>query len=207
MSASNSQHTKQRPELLAQIRDLARRYRSLVSKISSAELLADRLSLELAQIEKALETGSPVQLCADEKSSGREDNGRVKEQLRRLADSGAALLEIKARSDGLCDVRIDAGKQFKLPPVLADLLAILSLDGGRSDDGLVRWKTLDEVAILLGKRWDKRFSRHTVTQSVYRLRRELFKRGGTNPYLVQTNRRRGARFALKRKIVPVIESN
>lgn len=207
MSASNSQHTKQRPELLAQIRDLARRYRTLVSKISSAELLADRLSLELARIEKALETGSPVQLCVDEKTAGRKDREQLKEQLQRLADSGAALLEIKSRADGLCDVRIDAGKQFKLPPVLADLLAILSLDGGGSDDGLVRWKTLDEVAILLGKRWGKRFSRHTVTQSVYRLRRELFTRGGANPYLVQTNRRRGARFALKQKIVPVIESD
>lgn len=207
MSTSNSQHTKQRPELLARIRDIARRYRSLVSKISSVELLADRLSLELALIEKALETGAPVEPCVDVESSGRKESGQMKEQLRLLADSGAVLLEIKSRSDGLCDVRIDAGRQFKLPPVLADLLAILSLDGGTSDDGLVRWKTLDEVAILLGKRWGKRFSRHTVTQSVHRLRRELFARGGVNPYLVQTNRRRGARFALKQRIAPVIEGD
>jgi hypothetical protein len=207
MSASNSQHSKQRPEALALIRELARRFRSLVSKISSAELLADQLALELARIEKCLETGAAVQPCGEGQNFGRKDQGQINEQLRRLADSGAALLEIKSRSDGLCDVRIDAGRQFKLPPVLADLLSILSLDGGQSDDGLVGWKTLDEVAILLGKRSGKRFSRHTVTQSVYRLRRELFKRGGANPYLVQTNRRRGIRFALKQKIAPVIKSD
>jgi hypothetical protein len=109
------------------------------------------------------------------------------------------MLEIKPRSDGFSDVRIDAGKSFALPPMLADLLAVLSLTGAASDDGLVGWKTIDEVAILLGKRSSRRFSRHAVTQSIYRLRKELFNRGGANPYLIQTNRRRGVRFALRQK--------
>jgi hypothetical protein len=207
MSASNNRHEKEESELLVQIRDLARRYRSLVAKLSSAELLADQLSLELTRIEKCLEKGVVAETCVVEKICGRESKVEMKEQLLRLAETGAATLEIKARADGMCDVRIDAGKPFKLPPMLADLLAILSLDGGASADGLVGWKTLDEVAILLAKRSGKRFSRHTVTQSVYRLRRELFNRGGANPYLVQTNRRRGARFALKQRVVPVIESD
>lgn len=207
MSAINSNHSKQAPELLARMRELARRYRSLVSRISSAELLADSIALDLARIEQCLETGALAQPCGNKNSSGQQAGRDRREQLCLLAETGVAKLEIKPRSDGLCDVRLDAGKQFKLPPALADLLAILSLEGGASGDGLVGWKTLDEVAILLGKRSGKRLSRHTVTQSIYRLRRELFNRGGANPYLVQTNRRRGVRFALKQRVVPVIESD
>lgn len=206
MSAINSQHPQQTPEVLIRLRELARRYRSLVSRISSAELLADSIALDLARIEKCLETGALVEPCGDEQTFGRKDKGQLREQLRLLAETGAATLEIKPRTDGLCDVRIDAGKQFKLPPSLSDLLSILSLDGGASDDGLIGWKTLDEVAILLGKRSGRRFNRHTVTQSIYRLRKELFNRGGVNPFLVQTNRQRGVRFALKHRIIPEIES-
>jgi hypothetical protein len=207
MSVINSQHSKQKSELLVQMRELARRYRNLVSRISSMELLADGIALDLARIEKCLEAGALAEPCGDEKTVGRKDREQETEKLRRLADTGALTLEIKPRPDGLCDVRIDAGQQFKLPPALADLLSILSLNGGQSDDRFVGWKTLDEVAILLGKKSGRRLSRHTVTQSIYRLRRELFNRGGANPYLVQTNRRRGVRFALRQKVDTVIKSD
>jgi len=199
MSVFNSQNSKQTSDLLEQIRDLARRHRTLLSRLGSAELLADTIALDLSRIENCLETGELEPVVENEKHAGQKGVGRSREQLRILADSGATTLEIKLRSDGLSDVRIDAGKKFSLPPALADLLSILSLNGGTSDDRLVGWKTIDEVAILLGKRSSRRFSRHAVTQSIYRLRRELFNRGGANPYLIQTNRRRGVRFALKQK--------
>lgn len=207
MTGFKQRHSKQAAELLNLMRDLARRHRSLVSRLCSAELLADGIAFDIARIEKCLEAGALAHSCVDDKASRQKEKGQIKEQLRLLADSGAATLEIKPRSDGLCEVRIDAGKRFNLPPVLSDLLSVLALNGGASEDGLIGWKTLDEVAILLGKRSGKRFSKHTVTQSIYRLRRELFKRGGANPFLVQTNRRRGVRFALKQRIVPVIESD
>jgi DNA-binding response OmpR family regulator len=199
MSVLNSRNSKQTSDLLEQIRDLARRHRTLLSRLGSAELLADTISLDLSRIENCLETGELEPVAEDEKHTGPKGGGRSREQLRILADSGVTTLEINLRSDGLSDVRIDAGKKFNLPPALADLLSILSLNGGTSDDRLVGWKTIDEVAILLGKRSSRRFSRHTVTQSIYRLRKELFNRGGANPYLIQTNRRRGVRFALKQK--------
>ena len=199
MSVGNSRYAQQHSELLEQIRDLARRHRTLLSKLSSAELLADTIALDLSRLAKYLETGAFASACEDEKPAGHKERGHRREQLRLLADSGTTTLEITPRSDGFSDVRIDAGKSFSLPPLLADLLSILSLSGSPNDDGLVGWKTIDEVAILLGKRTNRRFSRHAVTQSVYRLRKELFNRGGVNPYLVQTNRRRGVRFALKQK--------
>jgi hypothetical protein len=199
MSAFNSQNSKQSTDLLEQIRELARRHRSLLSRLSNAELLADTIALDLSRIEKCLETGELAPVGEDERLARQKECGQRRDQLRLLADSGATTLEIKPRSDGLSDVRIDAGKRFSLPPFLADLLSVLSLNGATSDDGLVGWKTIDEIAILLGKRSSRRFSRHAVTQSIYRLRKELFNRGGANPYLVQTNRRRGVRFALKQR--------
>jgi hypothetical protein len=199
MSALNNQNPKQLMDLLEQIRDLARRHRTLLSRLSNAELLADNIALDLSHIEKCLETGELAPVCEDERLQRQKECGQRRDQLRLLADSGATTVEIKPRSDGLSDVRIDAGKSFSLPPLLADLLSVLSLNGATSDDKLVGWKTIDEVAILLGKRSSRRFSRHAVTQSIYRLRKELFNRGGANPYLVQTNRRRGVRFALKQK--------
>lgn len=98
---------------------------------------------------------------------------------------------------------MDGGKQFTLPPILADLMTALSIDNGLNDDGFVGWKPIKEIADYLTKKMGKPVSKRAITQNVYRLRKELFDRGGVNPYLVQTNRRRGIRFALRRKPGPV----
>lgn len=207
MTVFDSRDTKQAPNLLGRIRDLARRHRSLVSRISSAELLADGIALELSRIEECLEVGALTSPRNYARRSPREDAPRPSERLRRVAEAGASGLDIKSRADGPCEVRIDGGKQFLLPPLLADLLSVLSTEGDFGGDGLVGWKTLDEVAILLAKKSGRKFTRHTVTQNIYRLRKELFGRGGVNPFLVQTNRRRGVRFALRRRPAPVIEGD
>jgi hypothetical protein len=125
----------------------------------------------------------------------------VKRPLRYLAESGASTLEIKSLPDGSAIVRIDGGKEFTLPPMLVDLMSALSIDNGQRDDAFVGWKTVMEVAEFLTKRSGKPATKRAITQNLYRLRRELFDRGGVNPYLVQTNRRRGLRFALRRRIV------
>jgi hypothetical protein len=127
--------------------------------------------------------------------------------LRELAVSGALALEIKLRADGAAEVRIDGGKRFTLPPLLADMLRILALDNGPSNDDLVGWKTLDEVAILLAKNTGGQVKKHAVTQNVYRLRKAMFAQGGANPYLIQTSRRHGVRFARRRRPIAVITSD
>ena len=197
MTAVKNQCPNQSQALLWKIRELARRHRCLLSRLSNAELLADSIALDLARIQRLLEIGELTQLPPGEIDGPPRERGNRNRELRVLAHSGVTTLEIRVRADGLSDVRVDAGKQFSLPPMLADLLSTLAMEGGYSNDGLVAWKTVDEVAILLAKRTNRRISRHAVTQGIYRLRRELFHRGGANPYLIQTNRSRGVRFALK----------
>jgi hypothetical protein len=181
--------------LLPQVRALVARHRRLVERLSRAEELADALALDLEEIERALAgAGSAGRAPAGAVSPGLGDRGA----LRRTAEAGVSSLAVAWCADGAAEVRLDGGKAFRLPAGLAELLEILALDSGRRADGLVGWKTLDEVAILVGKRRGQPVRRHAVTQLVYRLRRELFARGAVNPYLVQSSRRHGVRFALRR---------
>ena len=185
-------------------RDVKRRLHTLLARIDQAELLADSLSLDVAALEEFFETGQLTQSTAHPSLSRRQSNAQVDEQLRRLAEAGAHSLEIKLRADGLAEVRIDGGKRFTLPPLLADVLHILAIDNGPSNDDLVGWKTLDEVAILLAKDTGRQVKKHAVTQNVYRLRKAMFAQGGANPFLIQTSRRRGVRFARRRRPGPAI---
>jgi hypothetical protein len=198
--------SRRRAEMLVLMRGIARRYKNLVNKISRAEMNAGFIEYELFQLLKLMEES--VGLADDDRDPGASQSGGLESQakatkpLRYLAESGASALEIKMRPDGMADVRIDGGKRFTLPPVLADLMTALAIDNGQCDDAFVGWKTTKEIADYLTKQAGKPVTKRAITQSVYRLRKELFDRGGVNPYLVQTNRRRGMRFALRRKMVP-----
>jgi hypothetical protein len=197
--------------LQRRLRGLARRYNTLVERISETELLADAIQLELEELSGNYELNSKAASPSGESTSNpvrrRLKTGSTRQDardaLRRTAETGALTLTIKSRSDGASDVRIDEGHIFSLPPLLADLLAVLALDNRITDDQFVGWKTLTEIAILLKKRSGKAHTLHAVTQSIYRLRNRLYHRGNVNPFLVQTNPRRGARFALKRRSLAV----
>jgi hypothetical protein len=104
---------------------------------------------------------------------------------------------ITRRFDGSADVRVDGGQLFTLPPALADLLAILAADRDSDHTGIVGWKPLETIARLIEKKTGRLITKHAVTQQIHRLRQELYERGRVNPWLVQTNRRLGARFALR----------
>jgi len=198
-------------EMLVLVRGLARRYKNLVNRISKAEMNATFIEYELFQLLKMMEE------CLDEGAEefavdvapglALEAHAKPQKSFRYLAESGTSSLEIKARPDGMADIRIDGGKQFTLPPALADLMTALSMDNGLSDDAFVGWKTVKEIAEYLARQSGRPVTKRAITQNVYRLRKQLFDRGGVNPYLVQTNRRRGVRFALRRKASPVFESD
>lgn len=181
------------------VRRLARRQETLRRRMSRLEEAADALALDLAALADELDDGGPVATAADRPGAPlRRRNADTRDALRRTAEAGAASLLIAPRSDGSADVRIDDGKSFTLSPALADLLSILAADRGEETDrGIVGWKTLDEVGRLLEKKTGRSFTAHAVTQQIYRLRREIFERGRANPWLVQTNRRAGTRFALR----------
>jgi len=191
--------------MLVLMRGITRRYKNLVSKISRAEMNATFIEYEMFQLLKLME--EMLHQSAGEfgggavESSGQDAPARINKSLRYLADAGAAMLEIKTRPDGMADVRIDGGKSFTLPPTLADLITALSIDNGQCEDAFVGWKTIREVADYLSRQTYRPVTKRAITQNIYRLRRELFDRGGVNPYLIQTNRRRGIRFALRRKVV------
>jgi hypothetical protein len=191
-------------EMLVLMRGIARRYKNLVNKISRAEMNATFIEYEMFQLLKMME--EVIQQSTGEAEvpgfAPSDAPSKVTKSLRYLADAGATMLEIKTRPDGMADVRIDGGKSFTLPPTLADLITALSIDNGQCEDAFVGWKTIREVADYLSRQSNKPVTKRAITQNIYRLRRELFDRGGVNPYLIQTNRRRGIRFALRRKIVP-----
>ena len=108
-------------------------------------------------------------------------------------------LSIAARSEGGFLVRIDLAKPFVVPPIPGALLRILSADAGRSDDGLVGWKTFDAiVAAMRAYGGSQKFTRHALSQAVLRLRK-ILKRHRHDPRLIQTSRsRRAHRFAIMR---------
>lgn len=191
-------------EMLVLMRGVARRYRNLVTRLSKLEMNATFIEYEMSQLLKMLEEFAETD-AEDVAGCGgdlRDERRHTRKPLFYLAESGAASLELTPRLDGMTDVRIDGGKQFTLPPALADLISALSFDNGVTEDALVGWKSVKEIAAWLSKQSGKPVSKRAITQNVYRLRKELFDRGGVNPYLVQTNRRRGLRFALRRKTGP-----
>jgi len=182
------------PELGERLRRLAREHRALLRRLSRAEEMADGIALELEEITHQLE-GAPDRAAPPVARGAASDTRAL---LRRAAEGGAGELVLRRVADGSWLTRVDAGKEFPLPPILGELLAVLAWDSGVSTDALVGWKTVEELGELLAKRTGQVLSRHAVTQNVYRLRQVLFERGNVNPHLVQTHRRYGLRFALRR---------
>lgn len=195
-------------ELVQLMRDLARRYTRLVSRISKVEEVAGIIELELlatiSRLEKLASEGPQREASAWKGSELALERTDIN-PLRRLAQYGVGSIDIKCLIDGSFEVSIDGGKSFRLSTALGELLSVLVLDTGRSEDDKVGWKSLDEAAILVSKRLGRRVTRHALTQNLYRLRKEMFRRGGINPFLVQVNRNRGVRFGVRRRAKPVIE--
>jgi hypothetical protein len=120
-------------------------------------------------------------------------------ELKKLAEAGVARLDIQWLSKRSARVQVDDMKAFTLSLTLARLLEILAQDDAHTDGALVRWKSYDEVANALEKQVGRHFKKHAIKQLVYRLRRTLVGSGGLNPFLVQSDREFGLRFALRRE--------
>jgi hypothetical protein len=99
--------------------------------------------------------------------------------------------------NGSASVSIDGGKSFELPPRLSLLLQLLTADRKPSDDELLGWWSLRELALYATGKLGMPVRKASVRQWVYRLRNALSAAGG-DWRLLQTHPQRGVRFALKR---------
>jgi len=106
-------------------------------------------------------------------------------------------LEFEWLADGAALVRVEGGKTFPLPPTVAAFLETLARDKPSDDGRLIGWKSRKEVIAGLQKRMGRKISRHAMDELLRRLRAALVA-GGLNPFLVQTHRQFGLRFALRR---------
>jgi hypothetical protein len=128
----------------------------------------------------------------------------VEQGLRRYAAQGVKRLTIKRHADGGATVAIGDYPEVELSATLADILECLARDAA-SEDGLVGYKNINELQLLMGKKRRRLFTRHGIVQLVSRLRAVLEK-SGNNRFLVQTDLKRGYRFALRRGGACVVES-
>ena len=106
--------------------------------------------------------------------------------------------------DGSVTARIDGRSGIPLSPLLAALLEILKADGGVTGDHLVGWKSVAAIQSALKEPTKQHHSKAAIKELVYRLR-SLLGRHGENPFLVQSHRHLGYRFAVERE--PKAESD
>jgi hypothetical protein len=116
--------------------------------------------------------------------------------MRAEAEAGVASVQIRPQADGAGEVSVNGRKSFRLAPNLRILLAVLIAPGPCADDGLIGWQANAKVATALNKHTGGTLSPSAVPRLVYRLR-NAFRDAGENWYLIQTNRRRGVRVALR----------
>jgi hypothetical protein len=100
--------------------------------------------------------------------------------------------------DGRVVVTFDNVKQVALSRTLMEVLVLLAADTGQSPDDLVAWKGFDRLGEMLGKRLDRKFDRHAISQLLYRLR-EALKAIDNGRSLIESSPALGARVRLKRR--------
>lgn len=180
--------------LQRRVRRLLRELEALARAASRLEERLDGAVFDAVEMLQAIErTGLNPEVEPASRSTNSNSDGDL--ILRRLAESGSTRLEVVRRSTGDADVRIDGGEWFVLPRALTALLNALARDTG-DGGGLVGWKEKGEIADLLAKELGERPSRGALDQLIWRLRKAL-RTAGVNPFLVQTCRHQGARFALR----------
>lgn len=114
-----------------------------------------------------------------------------------LARKGAFALQIVPGSDNDVIVRIDGGSPFRLTALPGRLLHFLAT-AEKSPDDMVGWRSIPSIAKCLAAFQGGRLpQRHAVINLICRLRKELAAHE-ENDRLIQTDRKLGYRFALRR---------
>lgn len=176
--------------------DIRRRLERILRRQASMARTLDRMGTVAADIEEEIRVLDQVLQTAPSRP-------RRRELLDALIPLGPPVAHFSISWDARERARVRINdKEFELSPRLAELLALLaSGDFGDSDDELVGWKPLAEVA---GRQSQKSASRHVtvhaVSQNLCRLR-DCFAHEGIPTAYLQSEKRRGARLALPRHLV------
>jgi hypothetical protein len=176
-----------RVNVLRSVKDLIPDVERLLKNKRKECDLVERILWDLYQIEGALEkepgkgagTGTGVK-CGP---------APVAHDMRVVKDAG-----------GRAVLRIDHDKQVPLPRTLAELAAILVCDAGESPDGLVAWKSFDEVGALMQQRLGRKFEHHTLSQLLWRLRKLLGPVCPNGQMLAESRPEKGMRLRVKRGV-------
>jgi hypothetical protein len=171
---------------------LMRRIDQLVRRLAKLEEELDEIYGSLAEIWDAMRDDVAGQLPVRGTVRQRDDESR------RVAARGVTSVEMDFGPDSGADVVIDGDIRLHLSPALAELLAILVLDPGGSDDGFVPFKSRRHVLQLLSKELGREVTPRALDQNLSRLRKKLSMAGGSRLW-VASERRRGVRFALRRR--------
>ena len=212
LTPSPAGHHEEMVELYNAFQGLGKRCSNLANRIDSIDGSASNLFSALGGIQKRLKN----LINRDMRSLFKTEPFPIPPNMKKIpkdlsdvlalsAEKGVSSLGTKRLANGKAVFEIE-GNLLTLPPRLSDLLLALAKDSGPSEDNLVGYKTLEEIAqwVLGPKRgWPppNRAARekihHSTIHSIHLLRKE-FRAAGINPYLIQRNRRLGYRFALRR---------
>jgi hypothetical protein len=108
-------------------------------------------------------------------------------------------LDIQPQPDGSAEMMIDGGRKFFLGPRLAEVFKFIASAGkdGAGEDPLVGWRSRQEILKFLSDSTGEEFRKQYVNNMVHLLKKAL-RKAGYDRGLIQTNRQKGIRFALKR---------
>jgi hypothetical protein len=173
-------------------RRMQQRLQRLASRLSDACDVVDAAAKAMEELAQELPGVSEVS-----RQRGGVRSPEEQRVMRAEADAGASSLQVMRHADGTGEVSVNGRRPFALPPKLATLLAVLVVPGDEADDDLLGWHTKSMVAAALNKKTGGALSPGAVPKLVYKLRR-AFRDAGENWLLIQTNRERGVRLAVRR---------
>ena len=120
-------------ELAERLRKLQRRAERAASELDAIAYESEKLQSKFAAM-SAARSGSTRRPRRARPRRPQTDEGRA---LAEQAERGAASLEVRRRDRGSADVRVDGGRWFRLPALLAEVLSLIA-DPTRGTPGEAR---------------------------------------------------------------------
>ncbi len=193
---------------LAWLRRLEREANDLRKRLCRGEELLDGIVRDIGRLAgnlKAARLGDTTVSRGTASGCRCGARGTIRRKPSVVTGLGVARLKIRMRRNGSSRIRVDGGKAFLLTRSLTELLRIIASDGGEGKELVVGWKSKRDIVLQMEKVFGRSFGRHTLDNLIYRLRRDLIDKGDVHPGLLQTDRRRGVRFALRRGELDVMQ--